>query len=84
MDHRAFRIGVTGGADDKVRAMFQGGFYDLGSEGMHGEINDAGCLRGGGIEILAHIVGGGDGDKGFRSGGLQQGLAHAAGFSCDE
>jgi predicted glycosyltransferase len=34
--------------------------------------------------ILVTTGGGGDGDTGFRGGGLEQGLAHAAGFSCDE
>ena len=37
-----------------------------------------------GVEILAGIVGGGDGDGGVGGGGLKHGLAHAAGFSSDE
>ncbi len=51
---------------------------------MDGEIDHAGGVLQRGVQILADIVGGGDGDVGIGGGGLQQGLAHAAGFSGDE
>ena len=50
---------------------------------MDGEIDDAAGLGDGGVEVLARVMGGGDGDVGL-VGGFEDGLAHAAGFSSDE
>lgn len=78
-----FRIGVTGGADDEVGAVFQGCRDQRGGEGMNGEVDGAGGLGNRSVQILARIMGGGDRDARL-SGGGDDGLAHTAGFSSNE
>ena len=82
-DHGAFLVGVAGGADDQAGAVFQGGLDERGGEGVDGEIDGAGGFGEGGVDVLAGVMGGGDGHA-RPGGGLEDGLAHAAGDSCDE
>jgi hypothetical protein len=64
--------------------MLQGCFDDLRGERVNGEVDDAIGLLNRGVEVLSDIVGGGDSRVGIGGGGLHEGLAHAAGLSCDE
>lgn len=77
MDEGALGIGMAGGADDEVGAVLERGFYQGGGEGMDGEVDGAGGFGDCEIEVLARIMGGDYGNLSL-SGGINDGLAHAA------
>ena len=83
-DRGAFVIGVAGGADHQMGAVFQRGIEQFAGEFVDGEINDRVRLGDRGGEVFAGIVGGGDQHGGFLVGRLNDSLAHAAGLSGDE
>lgn len=83
MDEGPLVIGMAGGSDDQVGAVFECGGYQFPGEGMDGEVDDTGGLGDGKVEVLARVVGGCDGHLRLGS-GLVDSLAHAARDSGDE
>lgn len=83
-DSGKFGIGMAGGSHHEGDLMAQGGFDHAGGKGMDCKIDDALGLLHSCVEIFARVMGGGDDGSAVGVGGFGDGLAHPAGFSCDE